>query len=68
MAIPEKVKSNPFTKYIAEVRSELGKVTWPSRQTLFNHTLLVIGVSLVVAALIAGMDYILNLGVEFLLN
>lgn len=60
--------ANPIIKYINEARSELAKVSWPSRTALINHTLLVIGVSIVLAIFIGGIDYALNIGVQYLLK
>ena len=48
---------NPFT-YLREVRDELGKVSWPSRQQATNLTLVVIGGSLLVGLYVGGLDYL----------
>jgi len=58
---------NPVKKlvqYVKESYVELKKVTWPTRKETVNYTLLVIGISLFVAAFIGIADYILNLGIE----
>lgn len=50
-----------FAKIIAffkEVRLEMKKVNWPTRQETLKYTLLVIGVSLVIAAFLGGIDFI----------
>jgi preprotein translocase subunit SecE len=46
---------NPIT-YIRQVREELGRVTWPTRQSTINMTAMVIGVSAVVGIYIGGLD------------
>jgi preprotein translocase subunit SecE len=58
---------NPIKKliqYIKDSITELKKVTWPTKKETTNYTLLVIGISLAVAAFIGIIDYILALGVE----
>jgi len=47
-------------KYLQEVRQELEKVTWPSREKTINMTLLVVGVSLFVALYIATADFLFS--------
>ncbi|MFH1429978.1 MAG: preprotein translocase subunit SecE [Candidatus Uhrbacteria bacterium] len=50
--------------YLKESRQELQKVHWPNRKELTRHTVLVIGVSLGVAAFIGIADYVFTLGFE----
>ncbi|MDD5589593.1 MAG: preprotein translocase subunit SecE [Candidatus Portnoybacteria bacterium] len=52
-----------FTKianFFREVRIEVKKVTWPTRQETVRYTLMVIGVSLGVALFLGGLDFILG--------
>jgi len=53
-----------LVQYIKESIVELKKVTWPTRKETTNYTLLVIGISLAVAAFLGIMDFIFSLGVE----
>ncbi|MBT7553504.1 preprotein translocase subunit SecE [bacterium] len=46
--------------YLKKSREELGKVSWPSRQTTINHTGIVLAISVAVAIFLGGIDYILN--------
>jgi preprotein translocase subunit SecE len=50
-------------QYIREVRQELKKVAWPSRQELTTYTVVVLGVSTVLTLLIFGMDWVFNTAV-----
>ena len=59
---------NTIIKYLQDSRQELRKVSWPSKQETTNSTLLVIGVSLAVAAFLGAIDYGLNRLLEFLLQ
>lgn len=53
--------------YFKEVKVEMGKVKWPTKNQTVNYTLVVIGVSVVVAAFLGALDYIFNLGINFFL-
>jgi preprotein translocase subunit SecE len=44
--------------FLKEVKNEMSKVTWLSRQQTIRLTLIVIGVSLVVAFFIGALDFI----------
>lgn len=48
---------NVFT-YLKEVKAELVKITWPTREKSTQMTLVVLGVSLAVGLYIGGLDYI----------
>ncbi len=45
--------------FFKEAGSEIKKITWPTRQETIKYTLIVIGVSIVVAAILGGFDFIL---------
>jgi len=53
-----------ITTYIKDSIVELKKVTWPTKKQTINYTLLIIGISLVLAALIGIADYVLSLGIQ----
>jgi preprotein translocase subunit SecE len=48
---------NSLIKYIRDSREELQKVTWPSKEKTINSTILVIVVSVAIAAFLGGLDY-----------
>lgn len=54
--VEKKGKTGSFLK---GVKAEMRKVIWPSKKDLINYTLVVIGISLVVAALV----YLIDLGI-----
>ena len=56
--------NNKIVRYFIEAKEEMKKVIWPSRKETTNHTLLVIGISLGVAAFLGTIDYALNIGLE----
>ncbi len=45
-------------KFLKEVRSELKRVTWPTRQEAIRLTSMVIAVSIVVGIYIGALDYL----------
>ena len=47
-----------LTTYLKEVRLEMKKVNWPAREQTIRYTLIVVGVSLVVATYLGGLDII----------
>ncbi len=47
--------------YIKGTRTELKYVNWPTRKQTINYTLLVIGVSLFVAAVLGGTDKLFSM-------
>lgn len=53
--IPLKILS-----YFKEVKLEIKKVNWPSRQETTKYTLIVIGVSLLVAFYLGSLDFLFS--------
>lgn len=47
---------NKFITFLREVRVELGKVSWPSRNQLLVYTGVVIGLCLLFAVYLGGLD------------
>ncbi len=47
---------NTIATFLREVRVELSKVSWPSRQQLIAYTGVVLGLSLFVAIYLGGLD------------
>jgi len=55
---------NIFTKivtFLKEVRLEMKKVNWPTREETIRYTLIVIGISLAVAVFLGGLDILFQL-------
>jgi len=53
-------KSNKLSpqQFVKQSMAELKKVVWPTKQQVIRMTLIVTGVSIIVGALIGGLDYI----------
>ena len=46
--------------FLKEVRLEMKKVNWPTREETIRHTLIVIGISVAVAAFLGTLDFVLS--------
>jgi preprotein translocase subunit SecE len=71
MTTNETAKANIFVRlwrYLRESKEELEKVSWPSKKDTFRYSLIVIALSIILAAFFAGFDYLLNLGLEKLIE
>ncbi|MBI2041709.1 MAG: preprotein translocase subunit SecE [Candidatus Nealsonbacteria bacterium] len=44
--------------FLKEVKMEIQKINWPTRDQTVRYTLIVIGISTVIAAFLGGMDFI----------
>lgn len=47
-----------FLDYLAGVRAEVSHIKWPTTSQAIGYTALVIVISLLVAALLGGFDYL----------
>ena len=48
-------------EFLYAVRAELGKVTWPAKEELFNATRMIVILSIVLGLAIGWMDLLFNL-------
>lgn len=66
MMAPEAVfkTMNFFTKiiiFLKEVRLEIRKINWPTRQKTIRYTIIVLGVSAAVAMFLGGLDFVFTM-------
>lgn len=54
--------------FLQEVREELDKVVWPTREQTIRYTILVIIVTVAVGLILGGLDYVLTLFTSFIIN
>ncbi|MGZ6898540.1 MAG: preprotein translocase subunit SecE [Acidimicrobiia bacterium] len=54
------------TQFFAEVRAELRKVAWPTKNEVINSTIIVLIAVVFMTALIFGADFVFAKGVLFL--
>lgn len=55
MNIIEKTK-----KFFKEVYTELRRVNWLSTKEVFRYTIIVVAITVIVAALLGGLDYLFS--------
>lgn len=54
--------------FLREVKGEMKHVSWPTRKQTVAYTVLVVVVSIVVAAYVGLFDHLFTLGVEKLIS
>jgi preprotein translocase SecE subunit len=63
--------TRPFAKlfaYFREAKEELEKVSWPSRSLTLKYSILVVAITVLMAAFFGGLDALLTLGLEKLIG
>ncbi|MFZ5364907.1 MAG: preprotein translocase subunit SecE [Patescibacteria group bacterium] len=51
---------NKITQYLNDSKTELKKVSWPTKKETIKNTLIVIGISLSVAIFLGALDFIFS--------
>jgi preprotein translocase subunit SecE len=51
-------RENAIVRYFKETRAELRKVNWPTRRQALNLTLIVLGVTVFMSALLGVIDWL----------
>ncbi|MBQ1680747.1 MULTISPECIES: preprotein translocase subunit SecE [Agathobacter] len=64
----EKTEKAPKTSWFSGLKAEFSKIVWPDRKSLVRQTIAVIAVSVVVGLIIAGLDWVIQYGVNFLVG
>jgi len=60
-------QANP-AKFFSEVKAELLKVTWPTKDELVRLTAVVVILSLIVGAFVGGLDFVFTKTIELVLK
>lgn len=47
--------------FLKEVKLEIKKVNWPTRQETIRYTLIVLGISFAVAMFLGGLDFVFTM-------
>ena len=50
--------------FLKDVKIELSKVSWPTKDQTVQYTLVVLGLSLAIALFLGGIDFVLQLGLN----
>lgn len=56
----ESIKKNRLLKYFFETKDEIKKITWPVRKQVKTMTILVIVISLIIAAFFGALDLLFS--------
>ena len=59
--------TNPF-QFIQQVRSEVSKITWPTRREVLITTIMVFIMSAIAALIFAVVDLLIRSGIQSVLN
>ena len=59
--------TNPF-QFIQQVRSEVSKITWPTRREVLLTTIMVFVMSAIAAMIFALVDLLIRSGIQSVLN
>ena len=59
--------TNPF-QFIQQVRSEVAKITWPTRREVLLTTIMVFVMSAIAALIFALVDLLIRSGIQSVLN
>lgn len=54
--------------YLKHVREEFTHIVWPSNRTAVSHTLVVIGIAVIIAVLVGLLDYVFGTAVKGLIG
>jgi len=60
-------RTNPF-EFLQQVRTEVSKVTWPTRKETIVTTFMVLLMSVAAALFFLGVDWVLSVLVKFILG
>jgi preprotein translocase subunit SecE len=60
-------RTNPFV-FLQQVRTEVSKVTWPSRRETVITTVMVLIMSVAAALFFLGVDWVLSMVVKLILG
>ena len=53
-------------KFWDGVKAEFKKITWPGREDLIKQSIAVVAISIVIGAIIAVLDFLLQYGIDFI--
>ncbi|MDD6327930.1 MAG: preprotein translocase subunit SecE [Eubacteriales bacterium] len=65
-----KETSSPALKrsWFQELKTEFGKINWPSKQSLKRRSIAVIIIAVILGFLIAGIDWLLQIGLSYIVG
>ena len=64
----DKTQKKGISVWFKEMKKEFRKIIWPDKMTLAKQTAAVVSVSVVLGAIIALIDFLVQNGVDILIN
>ena len=70
MSKSKETSTSPALKrsWFQELKSELGKITWPTKDSLIKQSVLVTISAIIIGFIVAGVDWILQIGLNFIIG
>ena len=66
MAETKTTETTPKKKgFFKGLKAEFGRIIWPDKDTVWKESAAVLAVSVILALVIAGMDFLIQIGLEF---
>lgn len=57
-----------FIKYLKDTKDEIAHVSWPTQKQAVTYTVLVIGISVVLALLLALFDFVFSYALDWFIQ
>lgn len=54
--------------WFRELKGEFKKITWPTKESLFKQSVLVTIAAIIIGFLVAGVDWVLEIGMKWLVG
>ncbi len=67
MSETTKTENTPKKSFFKGLKAEFGRIMWPDKETVWKESVAVIVVSVVLGLVIAGMDFLIQLGLDAIL-
>ena len=64
----EEKKVAPKTSWFTGLKAEFRKIIWPTKDSLIRQTVAVLVATVLLGLIIAGVDYLVQYGVDILVN
>lgn len=61
-----KTDKTPKPSFFKGVKTEFKKIAWPDKNSLVKQSIAVVCISVVVGAIIAMLDFVIQYGIDFL--
>lgn len=62
-----KTEAAPKKSFFKGLKAEFGKISWPDKEKVTKETVAVLAATIVLGLLIAGMDFLIRIGLDAIL-